>query len=102
MKTEFAAALIEKPIDEGLTRSEITDLYDMLAGTEAIPIEICNPNGNSAAMGFITVQDADNLDYRYDQDSEIGQFIASILNDMNKESEDCCYKFGTMDIWLSR
>ena len=94
--------MIEKPIDEGLTRSEAIDLYDMLAETEAIPIEICNPNGNSVAMGFITVQDADNLNYRYDQDSEFGQFIALILDDIYKESEDCCYKFGTMNIWLSR
>ena len=98
----FEIALIEKPGDEGLTRSEITDLFDMLSRTEAFPIEIGDINGNSSAMGFITPQAAEELDYEYDQDSELGQFISSILDDMNKESEDGTYEFKDLRIWLNR
>lgn len=98
----FEIALMEKPGDEGLTRSEIIDLFDMLSKTEAFPIEIGDINGNSSAMGFITPQAAEELDYEYDQDSELGQFISSILDDMNKESENGTYEFKDLRIWLNR
>lgn len=95
-------ALIEKPGCEGLTKSEVMDLYDMLSRPEAFPVEIGDINGNSAAMGFITPQAAEELDYMYGRDSELGQFISSILDDMNNESEDCTYVFKDLRIWMSR
>ena len=98
----FEIALIEKPECEGLTRSEVIDLYDMLSIPEAFPIEIGDINGNSSAMGFITPQAAEDLRYEYGQDSELGQFISSILDDMNKESEDDTYVFKNLRIWMSR
>ena len=38
----FDVALIERPNDEGLERSEVMDLYDMVGGEQVIPIEISN------------------------------------------------------------
>ena len=98
----YEVVLIEKPGCEGLTKSEVMDLYDMLSRPEAFPIEIGDVNGNSAAMGFITPQAAEELDYMYGQDSEFGQFISSILDDMNRESDDCTYIFKDLRIWMSR
>lgn len=98
----FEIALIEKPGCEGLTRAEIMDLHDMLSRPEAFPVEIGDINGNSAAMGFITPKAAEELQYEYGQDSELGQFISSILDDMNKESEDGTYVFKDLRIWLNR
>ena len=98
----FEIALIEKPGWEGLSKSEVMDLYDMLSRPEAFLVEIDDIDGNSAAMGFITPQAAEELDYMYDQDSELGQFISSILNDINNESEDCTYVFKDLRIWMSR
>lgn len=98
----FDVVLIEKPGTEGLTKSNVVDLFDMLKETEAYPIEIGDVNGNSSAMGFITPQAAEKLQYEYDQDSELGQFISSILNDMNKEADNGVYKFKDLNIWLNR
>ena len=98
----FEVALIEKPGCEGLTKSEVMDLYDMLSQSEAFPVEIGDVNGNSAAMGFITPQAAEELDYMYGQDSELGEFISSILDDMHNESDDCIYSFKNLKIWMSR
>lgn len=98
----FEIALIEKPGCEGLTKSEVMDLHDMLSRPEAFPVEIGDINGNSSAIGFITPQAAEELQYEYGQDSELGQFISSILDDMNKESEDGTYEFQGLKVWMSR
>ena len=74
----------------------------MLSGLEAYPLEIGDVNGNSTAMGFITPEAAEKLDYEYDQKSELGLFISSILDDMDKESEDGTYVFKDLRIWMSR
>lgn len=104
MKNEvfFDIALIEKPVDQGLTRAEVMDLHDMLSEPEAFPVEIGDTNGNSSAMGFITPQAAEKLQYEYGQDSDLGHFISSVLDDMNKESEDGTYTFMGLRIWMSR
>lgn len=102
MEKEFEIAMIEKPGDSGLTKSEVMDLHDMLSFPEAFPIEIDDVNGNSFAMGFITPLAAEELSYAYDQESALGQYIASILDDANKESEDCTYTFNGLRIWMGR
>lgn len=98
----FEVALIEKPGCIGLIKSEVLDLHDMLSSLEAFPVEISDTNGNSTAMGFITPKAAEELQFEYGQDSELGQFISSILDDMDKESENCTYVFKDLRIWLSR
>lgn len=98
----FDIAMIEKPGLEGLTRTEAMYLYDMLSDTEAYRIEIGDINGNSTAMGFMTPAAADILNFEYDQDSELGKFISSILDDMDKESEDGTYDFKGLKVWLNR
>ena len=101
MKTEFNIVLKEKPHDEGLTKAEVMDLYDMLSGVEAIPIEI--QGEYSTAMGFINLTDAEFMNYDY---SNLESYIQEILNDMEKENEDCEYQIDTncgySTIYMSR
>lgn len=96
----FEIALIEKPSCEGLTKSEVMKLYDMLSTPEGFPIDIGDTNGCSAAMGFITPEAAEELMYEYGQNSALGEFISSILDDSNKESEDGIYTFKDFKIWM--
>lgn len=101
MNKEYNIALLEKPLDEGLSKSEVMDLFDMLSGAHAIPIEI--QGENSAAMGFINLTDAEFMDYKYD---ELERVVKEILNDMNKENPDCEYEVnnncGYSTMYLSR
>lgn len=98
---QYAFAFIEKPHDEGLTRSEVCDLYDMLSGVEVIPVDI--QAEHSAARGFVSAEDAEALDYDL---REAESYIRSILEDMEKENNNCEYKLvcgkGEFWIWLSR
>lgn len=98
----YDLALIEKPGNAGLIKSETINLMDMLDSLEGFPLEIGDINGNSSAMGFITPNAAEELQYEYGQDSELGEFISSILDDMNKESEDGTYVFKDLRIYMSR
>ena len=97
----FDIVLLEKPGSEGLTRTEVMDLYDILSDTKAFPVEIGDVNGNSSAMGFITPEAAEKLQYEYGQDSELGRYISAILDDKNLETENGIYLFNGLDIWLN-
>ncbi len=99
---KFDVVLLEKSEDHGITYGEAMDLYEILAGQESFPIEIGNANGHSFAIGFITTEAADTLDFKHNQESELGQFVSSILDDTKKESEDGTYTFKGLNIWLNR
>lgn len=101
LNKEYNIALLEKPLDEGLSKSEVMDLFDMLSGANAIPIEI--QGENSAAMGFINLTDAEFMNYDY---TKLENFVKSVLNDMNNENDNCEYEVenncGYSTLYLSR
>lgn len=103
MDTEnrFDVVLLEKPMEDGLTKDEILKMYDILSGTEGYPIEHWG-SGASVAMGFITPNASEELHGEYEHNSALGAFIASILDDMNKETEDGVYEFKGLRIWMRR
>lgn len=96
-------ALREKPLEEGLTRTDILDLFDMLDDSEALPFEV-EGNQSSVAMGFISMTTYDKLteDICKNGINRLKKFVADILSDMSLESEDCVYWFEGVKIWLSR
>ncbi len=103
---KYDVALLEKPGNEGLFREEITMLLDKLDTRQdqlsVYPMEIENSSGESSAMGFITEEGADKLDYLYDNMSELGCRIRRILEDMDNERPDKTYQLGEVTIFLDR
>lgn len=95
----FGITLVEKPNVDGLTKAEVMEMYDQMNGDEAYPLEISGCE--TSAMGFITPEAAEILDYDY-EDSGLNDFVAVILDDMNNESEDGTYEFRGIRIHLSR
>lgn len=102
MPTTFDVILYERPLETGLTKADCTNIFDSLKTDEAYPIEIENPNGTSSAMGFITTDAANAMDYDY---SELENYIKPLLADMVLTSPlgIYCYviKKQTFDIYLS-
>ena len=97
---KYGLALIEKPGEEGLTREEVIRLYDMIDCRNGVfPIELMAQEHECSAMGFITPEAAATIEYDY---SELNDFVAAILDDMEKESPDHQYRFKDIDIFLSR
>ena len=101
MYTNYNVVLIEKALDEGMTKSEIFDLLDLVSGEEYNPIEI--EGNNSVAMGFIDHEMDELIDFDHTQ---IKNFVREILNDMELENDDCSYEidrvWGKITVWLSR
>lgn len=95
----FGITLVEKYNVDGLTKAEVMEMYDQMDGDEAYPLEISGCE--TSAMGFITPEAAEILDYDY-EDSGLNDFVAVILDDMNNESEDGTYEFRGIRIHLSR
>lgn len=102
MEMNYGIALREKPGEDGLNRNDICDLYDMLGGKEVYPVEYNAVCQESSAMGFITAEAANKLEFDYGNRTKLGCFIARILDDMSNEREDCTYEFQGIKIWLSR
>lgn len=96
--TSFDIVLVQKPLDTGMTKEDVIDLFDALNTDEAFNIEI--QDENSVAMGFITTKAAEKLNYDYEA-SGLNAFIKNILSDMNNESDDCTYQFNNLSIWLT-
>ena len=98
---QYDIVLKEKQLDEGLDKSEIIALYDMVSGIDVIPLEITGKY--STAMGFINLTDAEFHSYDY---TVIEQKVKDILDDMKKENPTCEYEipnpYGISTIYLSR
>ena len=98
---KYDVALIEKPFFEGISFSEIESLFNLLLTDEVYPIEI-QSNCESSAMGFITSEAADKIDYAYETNTYFECFVKDILDDIDKESEDHIYEYRGLKIWLGR
>ena len=97
----YDMALREVAGNDGLTVSDVVDLYDILSDTKAYPVEIQAKEHECAAMGFITSSGAEKIDYDYEA-SGLCDFITNILDNMELEKDDCTYEFKGIRIWLSR
>jgi hypothetical protein len=100
-KITYGVALLERPLDCGITSSEATMLFNKLHGTEAIPIEF--QAEFSSAMGWINLTDAEILKYDY---AGLNEFIVRILENVDNEkiSHEYTYDDGRneIEIFLSR
>lgn len=100
---KFDVVLIEKYGEDGLSREEVNKLLDMLPeDAKVYPLEMFAREAESSAMGFITPDAADRLDYDTSQYSGFGKFVSGILDDMDKESPDNTYEYKGTRFWLSR
>lgn len=98
---KYDVVLIEKPFFEGILFLEIKSLFNLLLTDEVYPIEI-QSNCESSAMGFITSEAADKIDYAYETNTYFECFVKDILDDIDKESEDHIYEYRGLKIWLGR
>lgn len=95
----YDIVLIEKPGCDGITLAEIKQIFPMLKDAEAFPIELEAKEHECSAMGFITPNAAEQLNYEYDA---LRTFVANILDDMANETPDNTYSYQNLTIYLTR
>ena len=87
---KFDIALKQMPVEDGITKSDIIELLDIMKSEEVLPLDI--DGENACAVGFLTIETADAINFNY---HELIEFIRNILNDVDNESEDESYEFKT-------
>lgn len=100
--SNFGIMLREKEGEYGLTYDDILELMKPLKNKEVFPVEFFAKEHECVAMGFITVEAANMLDFDYDEDSDISHFVAEILDDMDLETENGEYEFEGICIKMTR
>ncbi len=96
---KFDITLIEKPNEDGLKKTDLQFLLLGLKEKEFYFLEIENPCGNSVAMGLISKNASEHLDYDH---TELTAFVQNILKDVRNETEDHTYQFKNLSIFLTR
>lgn len=98
---KFDIVLLEKSVHEcgGLSKKEVMKLYDLLKSETGFPLEVDNLGGASTAIGFITPEAGDKLDWSY---KSLNKFVGDILADMELEKDDHIYRHKGLKIWLDR
>ena len=109
MASNYQIALLQKPSDSGLTKEDIFFLLDILETRsddshrrcyyEVIPVEFKAENHECSAMGFMFVETAEELDFDYES-SGLHKYIASILDDTEKEIASGHYEFNGISIYM--
>ena len=94
----YDVVLVEKNGEDGLTRAETAGLTEMVE-EPFIPIELLAEKHESAAQGFIAAHAAEKLSLDY---KGLEKFVASIMDDMAKETEDHVYRWSDLTIFLDR
>lgn len=103
-KNGYDVALLEKYGTHGLNGYEVRSLYGILqfgGASEVYPIEIEAKEHECSAMGFISAEAAKKCYYDY-KASGLEDFVASIMDDMEKENELGRYVFKDLNIFLRR
>lgn len=105
----FGIVLKEKEFFDGLTIKDVNELFPLLDDDHAYPIEIYAKEHECSAMGFISTKCAEVVGYDYTSSGALNlhgvklhDFVASILDDMDNETENHEYEFGDIKIYLNR
>lgn len=89
------AAFVQKSLDEGITIEEITELVGRLECEQVIPIEV--QANSSCAIGFISLDAAEELDYDYDN---LIRNVSEVIEDMDNETEYGNYDFDGFPVYI--
>lgn len=96
-KIRYDAVFLERELEQGVNAGDIAWMASLLEGDYYFPIEV--QAENSAAIGFITVRAANDLNYDYETFSAD---VSEILNDMEKENEAHDYKICGQLVKITR
>lgn len=89
------AAFIQKPLNAGITVEEMIELIDKVECEQVIPLEV--QANSSCALGVISLDAAEELDYDYDN---LIRNVASIIEDRDNETEYGQYNFDGFPVYI--
>lgn len=92
---EYDIALYET--DRALKKQSYAELLAMVKGSEVLRVEIEADNVECSAMGFISYEAAEKLDFDY---TDLNKYISEILDDLEKENDQHLYTYQGLSIYM--
>lgn len=95
---QYDMYIIEKPEGTGINAEEIFKTLRDLKSIDVYPVEIPCPKSKSRALGFVTVDAARRLNYKYREKSRIGIFLRLLMADMDPADKDKTFDYEFEEI----
>lgn len=95
----YDIVLIEKESLTGLTKEDIKFLFEKCNDLAVFPVQYSGKKYSNVALGFISEEAADKIDYCYDLDSALNDFIALILDETYTT---CEFEFCKLSVFMLR
>ena len=76
----YDAVFVVKPLDDGMNKKDIRGLLELIDDVRVIPLEVQGESG--AAMGFLSLDFAEMMDYDYVDSSEFQDIIKKPIDEM--------------------
>lgn len=97
---KFDIVAIEREfVNSGINSSEIQQMFGLLKADEVLPFNFSTRKVESSAIGFLTIEAAEELNFEYE---DLRMFLTNIMNDMNNEDPTGMYTFNGLTIFFSR
>lgn len=88
---KYGIVLIKKENDEGLTKEDILRLLEEIETDEVYPVEFTSFLYTNCAMGFISRSAAKEIDYQYQDESELYYFMSDTMTGKD-ETQICNFR----------
>lgn len=92
---KYDIVLIES--DGCLLKDSYIALMEMVNGDRMIPIEFEAKHAECSAMGFISEEAADQLEFDFDG---LRNYLGGIMDDLNLENSEYTYQFEGLSIYM--
>ena len=83
--------------DHGLSKASYMELLNMVSGDNVLPIDLEADSVEAFAIGFISTEAADALNYDYDG---LQTYLSMIMGDISKENDNCEYSYNGLSVYM--
>ena len=83
--------------DCGLSKASYIELLNMVDSDNVLPLDLDASDTEAFAIGFISTEAADALNYDYDG---LQTYLSMIMGDISKENDNCEYSYNGLSVYM--
>ena len=83
--------------DYGLSKASYMELLNMVSDDNVLPLDLEASDTEVFAIGFISTEAAETLDYDYDG---LQTYLSEIMDDISKENDNCEYSYNGLSVYM--
>lgn len=83
--------------DNGLSKASYVELLDIVDDDNVLPLDLEANGTEASAIGFISTEAAETLNYDYDG---LQTYLSMIMGDISKENDNCEYSYNGLSVYM--